>query len=125
MKAAAATVWSRCASSEAGVKVRTAGWGVVFALAIALAGGVPRHAHAAANATLAAAPNASSLRGPVASSALRFAWLRDGGARLWTFDPTAEAGAPGPGTLLPPTLDTQLGSVWKLFVYAYLVEVGS
>ncbi|MGN6581998.1 MAG: DUF2300 domain-containing protein [Bordetella sp.] len=48
----------------------------------------------------------------------RYAWLRDGSAYLWTVDaPQADA-----STALPSTLQTPLGSVWKLFVYAYLVD---
>ncbi len=55
---------------------------------------------------------------------LRFAWLRDGSARLWSFDANdaATPAALGTGVALPVTLGTQLGSVWKLFVYAYLVD---
>lgn len=111
------------------MKVRIAVWGAGLVLAIALAGGSPRPAHAAASVQAArmtpaaAVPNVSSLSSKSsASPVLRFAWLRDGGARLWTFDAAAEASAPDAGTPLPPTLDTQLGSVWKLFVYAYLVD---
>ena len=51
----------------------------------------------------------------------RYAWLSDGVAHLWTLDaPQAGAGAP-----LPDTLQTPLGSIWKLFVYAYLVDRNS
>jgi uncharacterized protein YfaQ (DUF2300 family) len=61
-----------------------------------------------------------------ASSAqmLHFAWLRDGQSQVWQFN----AGAASDGLtsessrLLPSTLETLLGSVWKLFVYGYLVD---
>ncbi|MGA9916849.1 MAG: DUF2300 domain-containing protein, partial [Paraburkholderia sp.] len=55
---------------------------------------------------------------------LHFAWLRDGQSRFWQFN----AGAAGDGLApqsarpLPATLETPLGSVWKLFVYGYLVD---
>jgi len=75
-----------------------AAWGMPIALAIACA----------APASGAASPAAPT----------RYAWLSDGSAHLWTLDaPQADAGAP-----LPSTLQTPLGSVWKLFVYAYLVD---
>ncbi|POR45372.1 uncharacterized protein YfaQ (DUF2300 family) [Paraburkholderia eburnea] len=86
------------------MRARIVGQAVALLLAIVFAGGAAS-AHAA-------------------TSALRFAWLRDGSARLWTFDandPVVSA-APGPGVALPTTLDTPLGSVWKLFVYAYLID---
>ena len=72
-------------------------WAMMIALAIAFA--MP--------AARAAAPT-------------RYAWLSDGKAHLWTLAETqADADAP-----LPDTLKTPLGSVWKLFVYAYLVDRG-
>lgn len=52
------------------------------------------------------------------SAPLRFAWLRDGHARLWQFD--GEAGQTSQP--LAASLNTPLGSVWKLFVYVYLVD---
>ena len=53
-----------------------------------------------------------------ATAPTRYAWMSDGSAHLWTVDaPQAERGMP-----LPATLQTPLGSVWKLFVYAYLVD---
>jgi uncharacterized protein YfaQ (DUF2300 family) len=55
-----------------------------------------------------------------ASSPLHFAQLHDHSPRLWTFN-TATL-TPGVEEPLPPTLDTPLGSVWKLFIYAYLVD---
>ncbi|MDE1182239.1 DUF2300 domain-containing protein [Paraburkholderia sp.] len=64
------------------------------------------------------------------SSSLRFAWLRDGDAQLWQFDnrsadtaSTSAASHIAPQAL-PPGLQTPLGSVWKLFVYGYLVDRG-
>ncbi|AXE95549.1 DUF2300 domain-containing protein [Paraburkholderia terricola] len=69
---------------------------------------------------------ASSVETPVVASArrLRFAWLRDGESQLWQVD----AGSAGVAVSaqsarpLPATLETPLGSVWKLFVYGYLVD---
>ena len=66
---------------------------------------------------LAMAANASAAPAP-----LRFAWLRDGNARLWTFGPGDAAGPPGRGVALSSDFETQLGSVWKLFVYVYLLD---
>lgn len=56
--------------------------------------------------------------------ALRFAWLRDGQPRLWQTDASGASLALSPRAAqpLPATLDTPLGSVWKLFVYGYLVD---
>ncbi|ORC51949.1 hypothetical protein B2G74_04700 [Burkholderia sp. A27] len=69
---------------------------------------------------------ASSVETPAVASArtLRFAWLRDGESQLWQVD----AGSAGVAVSaqsarpLPATLETPLGSVWKLFVYGYLVD---
>jgi uncharacterized protein YfaQ (DUF2300 family) len=92
------------------MKTRTFRVGITFAIALAaFAGGVPQLSEAAPNS-------------PAAHSALRFAWLRDGNARLWTFDAAGKTAVRDSGAPLPATLDTQLGSIWKLFVYAYLVD---
>nr|WP_329601752.1 DUF2300 domain-containing protein [Paraburkholderia antibiotica] len=55
---------------------------------------------------------------------LRFAWLRDNRPQLWQTDASGAAPALSPQAAqpLPATLDTPLGSVWKLFVYGYLVD---
>jgi len=55
---------------------------------------------------------------------LRFAWLRDDSPQLWQTDAsgTAPALSPQAAQALPATLETPLGSVWKLFVYGYLVD---
>jgi uncharacterized protein YfaQ (DUF2300 family) len=67
---------------------------------------------------LAIACAAPAARAAGTAAPTRYAWLGEDGAHLWTL------GAPqaGAGTLLPETLQTPLGSVWKLFVYAYLVD---
>lgn len=65
---------------------------------------------------------AAKVISPVALAPLHFAWLRDGSARLWTFNPASLSAPPGPGAPLPATLETPLGSVWKLFVYVYLID---
>ncbi|MEX3763929.1 DUF2300 domain-containing protein [Paraburkholderia phenoliruptrix] len=74
----------------------------------------------------ASSARAAALASPPAASqpALRFAWLRDGQSQLWQ---TAAEGAavgfsPQSALALPATLETPLGSVWKLFVYGYLVD---
>lgn len=55
-----------------------------------------------------------------AATATRYAWLSGGAAHLWTLDaPRSRAGAQA---ALPGTLQTPLGSIWKLFVYAYLID---
>jgi uncharacterized protein YfaQ (DUF2300 family) len=66
----------------------------------------------------------SSVSSLPSTQTLRFAWLRDGHAQLWQFNSGAAAAglAPQSARLLPATLETPLGSVWKLFVYAYLVD---
>jgi len=55
---------------------------------------------------------------------LRFAWLRDNQPQLWQTDASGASLALSPQAAqpLPPTLETPLGSVWKLFVYGYLVD---
>ena len=53
---------------------------------------------------------------------VRFAWLRGGNARLWMFNPADRSAPTGSGAPLPPSLETPLGSVWKLFVYVYLLD---
>jgi uncharacterized protein YfaQ (DUF2300 family) len=58
------------------------------------------------------------------SQMLRFAWFRDGQSQLWQVDSggAAPGFSPQAAKVLPATLETPLGSVWKLFVYAYLVD---
>jgi uncharacterized protein YfaQ (DUF2300 family) len=74
----------------------------------------------------AAAQNAEGAQAPVASSAqtLRFAWLRDAQAQLWQVNADGALGGVSlqSGRPLPASLETPLGSVWKLFVYGYLVD---
>ncbi|CAB3743130.1 hypothetical protein LMG27174_06939 [Paraburkholderia rhynchosiae] len=55
---------------------------------------------------------------------LRFAWLRGGQSQLWQADADSAATGLSPQSAfaLPATLETPLGSVWKLFVYGYLVD---
>ncbi|WP_434112507.1 DUF2300 domain-containing protein [Paraburkholderia caffeinilytica] len=74
--------------------------------------------------TPTASPISSSTASSAASSALHFAWLRDGQAQLWQFNAggAADGLAPQSAQPLPATLETPLGSVWKLFVYGYLVD---
>lgn len=81
---------------------------------------------ATTHAATASAPNTAPVKVSTLSSAqtLRFAWLRGGTAQLWQANGggaaigfSAQAAAP-----LPATLETPLGSVWKLFVYGYLVD---
>ncbi|WMY10774.1 DUF2300 domain-containing protein [Paraburkholderia phenoliruptrix] len=74
----------------------------------------------------ASSARAAALASPraVSQPALRFAWLRDGQSQLWQ---TAAEGAavgfsPQSALALPATLETPLGSVWKLFVYGYVVD---
>ncbi len=79
-----------------------------------LCGGNAERAYAAESASSRAAPKQT----------LRFAWLRDGQSQLWQAD--ADGAAVGlsaqSALLLPATLEAPLGSVWKLFVYGYLVD---
>lgn len=90
-----------------------------------VSGGAGASAASAAAATL---PGASRPASPDTSSAqlLRFAWLRDSQAQLWQFNAAASGAADGltpqSARPLPTTLETPLGSVWKLFVYGYLVD---
>ena len=87
-------------------------------------------AMAASTVSLPAGAKSSSTASPtspsVASSAqmLRFAWLRDGQSQLWQFNAggAADGLVPQSARPLPATLETPLGSVWKLFVYGYLVD---
>ncbi|WP_408583871.1 DUF2300 domain-containing protein [Paraburkholderia tropica] len=111
------------------MKARIVGWSA--ALALTLAACAPQAALAenvanasnASNAESKASDAKSSTTASTSGSALRFAWQRDGtGARLWTLDPASDTAAQGSGEPLPATLETPLGSVWKLFVYAYLVD---
>jgi uncharacterized protein YfaQ (DUF2300 family) len=74
------------------------------------------------NGTLAyAATSSQTVSG---SQMLRFAWLRDGQSQLWQVDGSGAAVgfSPQGAGVLPATLETPLGSVWKLFVYGYLVD---
>ncbi|MBB3004314.1 uncharacterized protein YfaQ (DUF2300 family) [Paraburkholderia tropica] len=111
------------------MKARIVGWSA--ALALTLAACAPQAALAenvanasnASNADSKASDAKSTTTASTSGSALRFAWQRDGaGARLWTLDPASDTAAQGSGEPLPATLETPLGSVWKLFVYAYLVD---
>lgn len=76
---------------------------------------------------LARAPAANpASRADSKSSAepLQFAWLRDGHAQFWRIDSHGAADdqlSPQAAQPLPATVETPLGSVWKLFVYGYLV----
>lgn len=54
---------------------------------------------------------------PAPAEPLRFARLTDANAQLFSLDANAAAPAATP---LPASLQTPLGSVWKLFVYSYL-----
>jgi uncharacterized protein YfaQ (DUF2300 family) len=74
------------------------------------------------NGTLAYA--ATSSQTASGSQMLRFAWLRDGQSQLWQVDGSGAAVgfSPQGAGVLPATLETPLGSVWKLFVYGYLVD---
>ncbi|NPT38100.1 DUF2300 domain-containing protein [Paraburkholderia xenovorans] len=72
----------------------------------------------------AAASSSPALTTASAPQMLRFAWLRDGRSQLWQVDGSgATVGfSPQAAGALPRTLQTPLGSVWKLFVYGYLVD---
>jgi uncharacterized protein YfaQ (DUF2300 family) len=61
---------------------------------------------------------------PASKETLRFAWLRDGQSQLWQADVDSAVSGLSPQSALPlpATLETPLGSVWKLFVYGYLVD---
>ncbi|NIF81463.1 DUF2300 domain-containing protein, partial [Paraburkholderia sp. Cy-641] len=71
-----------------------------------------------------ASHGSSSSSASTAATPLRFAWLRDNQPQLWQTDAsgTAPALSPQAAQALPATLETPLGSVWKLFVYGYLVD---
>ncbi|WP_199033158.1 DUF2300 domain-containing protein, partial [Ralstonia sp. ASV6] len=56
-----------------------------------------------------------------ASEPLRYAALQGDEAKLWQFSADPAAGMPH-ATALPRDAETPLGSVWKLFVYSYLVS---
>lgn len=72
----------------------------------------------------AAASSSPALTTASAPQMLRFAWLRDGRSQLWQVDGSGAAVgfSPQAAGALPRTLQTPLGSVWKLFVYGYLVD---
>ncbi|WP_260854128.1 DUF2300 domain-containing protein [Paraburkholderia sp. BCC1886] len=64
---------------------------------------------------------------PSSGQRLRFAWLRDGQPQFWDVDAdtggnTGEPLSRDAAKPLPANLETPLGSVWKLFVYGYLVD---
>ncbi|MFM0241848.1 DUF2300 domain-containing protein [Paraburkholderia phytofirmans] len=93
--------------------------------------GVSAYAVASSSAALANATDAATGMSTVTSAGmsarsqmLRFAWLRDGQPRLWQVDGSGAAlgFSPQAANVLPATLETPLGSVWKLFVYGYLVD---
>ena len=52
---------------------------------------------------------------------LRYAALQGDDAKLWQFSADPAGGGPQ-ATALPHDAETPLGSVWKLFVYSYLVS---
>ena len=56
-----------------------------------------------------------------ASEPLRYAALQGDEAKLWQFSTSTVTSAPQ-ATPLPRDTETPLGSVWKLFVYSYLVS---
>ncbi|REE23516.1 uncharacterized protein YfaQ (DUF2300 family) [Paraburkholderia sp. BL27I4N3] len=95
--------------------------------------GVSAYAVASSTAALANATDAATgmntatsagMSARSSSQMLRFAWLRDGQSRLWQADGNGAAlgFSPQAANVLPATLETPLGSVWKLFVYGYLVD---
>ncbi|AXL50403.1 hypothetical protein DSC91_002593 [Paraburkholderia caffeinilytica] len=85
-------------------------------------------AMASSTASFAVGARSTSTTSPIsssaASSALHFAWLRDGQAQLWQFNAggTSDGVTQQSAQPLQATLETPLGSVWKLFVYGYLVD---
>jgi uncharacterized protein YfaQ (DUF2300 family) len=94
---------------------------IALAVGVSVVGAMDGAAVHAAQGTPAAAPASAAIS---ATEPLRFAWLRDGQSQLWqtsTRD-VASAFSPQAAQPLPPTLQTPLGSVWKLFVYGYLVD---
>lgn len=52
---------------------------------------------------------------------LKYAALQGDDAKLWQFSADPAGGVPQ-ATALPRDTETPLGSVWKLFVYSYLVS---
>lgn len=52
---------------------------------------------------------------------LRYAALQGEDAKLWQFNANAATGIPS-AVALPRDVETPLGSIWKLFVYSYLVS---
>ncbi|WP_168791662.1 DUF2300 domain-containing protein [Paraburkholderia aromaticivorans] len=95
--------------------------------------GVSAYAVASSSTALAKATDAATgmstatsagMSARSASQMLRFAWLRDGQSQLWQVDGSGAAlgFSPQAAAVLPATLETPLGSVWKLFVYGYLVD---
>lgn len=64
-----------------------------------------------------------AIAAPVGQSlpSLRYAALQGDDAKLWQFSVDPAGGVPQ-ATALPRDTETPLGSVWKLFVYSYLVS---
>ncbi|WP_408442190.1 DUF2300 domain-containing protein [Paraburkholderia caffeinilytica] len=79
---------------------------------------------AAGSSLNASTPAPTSSSAASSASILRFAWLRDGQSQLWQFNAggVAQGLSPQSARPLPATFETPLGSVWKLFVYGYLVD---
>lgn len=71
--------------------------------------------------TLALVWHAEHVTAAPAGEPLRYAALQGDEARLWQFSVEPAAGMPQ-ATALPRDTETPLGSVWKLFVYSYLVS---
>ncbi|HEY0296540.1 MAG TPA: DUF2300 domain-containing protein [Bordetella sp.] len=114
------TVQGRTRSTET---ARRLARGLFRLLVLGLAAGVGASPSAASpSGAVHAVPPAAGQGQGRPDSALRFAWLRAGDARLWTLDPIDGQDSPDAGQPLPDTLRTPLGSVWKLFVYAYLID---
>ncbi|NTV93975.1 MAG: DUF2300 domain-containing protein [Thiobacillus sp.] len=62
---------------------------------------------------------------PAWAGAVEYAALRNGQARYWLASDSgsdSESMRPAPEARLDPRLQTPLGSVWKLFVYVYLID---
>ncbi|MFM0598355.1 DUF2300 domain-containing protein [Paraburkholderia dilworthii] len=96
---------------------------LAIALRVALVVGVGCGSGGAV-AVAAVPASAAAMSATSQAPLLRFAWLRDGQSQLWqvSTDGPATGIAPQAAQPLPATLETPLGSVWKLFVYAYLVD---
>ncbi|NYH15089.1 DUF2300 domain-containing protein [Paraburkholderia bryophila] len=96
---------------------------LAIALRVALVVGVGCGSGGAV-AVAAVPASAAAMSATSQAPLLRFAWLRDGQSQLWqvSTDGPATGIAPQAAQALPATLETPLGSVWKLFVYAYLVD---